>query len=100
MDPAILIAEDDHASRLALQRRIEGWGYRVTVVADGDAAWERLRGDAAPPIAILDWQMPGVDGLEICRRLRAAQRDRYTYVILLSGREDKADVLLGLRAGV
>lgn len=100
MHPTILIAEDDYASRLALQRRIEGWGYRVTAVADGEAAAERLQGDGAPPIAILDWEMPGADGLEICRRLRLAQRDRYTYVILLTGREEKSDVLAGLRAGV
>jgi two-component system, cell cycle response regulator len=100
MQPTILIAEDDPVSRLMLSRRLEGWGHRVSAVADGAAAWEVLAGEDAPPIAILDWMMPGLDGLEVCRRLRLNQRDRYTYVILLSGREDKGDVLAGLRAGV
>ena len=100
MDSTILIAEDDYVSRLALQRRIEGWGYRATAVADGEAAWQRLQSESPPPVAILDWGMPGADGLEICRRLRLAQRDRYTYVILLTGREAKSDLITGLRAGV
>ncbi len=100
MQPTILIAEDDLVSRLALRRRLEGWGHRVVAVADGDAAWELLQGDKAPPIAILDWTMPGLDGLEVCRRLRINQKDRYTYVILLSGREEKGDAVAALRAGV
>ena len=98
--PTILIAEDDAVSRLALSRRLQGWGHHVATVADGAAAWEVLNGDDPPPIAILDWMMPGLDGLEVCRRLRLNQRDRYTYVILLSGREEKSDVIAALRAGV
>ncbi|HEV8240189.1 MAG TPA: diguanylate cyclase [Thermoanaerobaculia bacterium] len=100
MHSTILIAEDDPVSRLVLSRRLEGCGYYVSTVADGAAAWEILESADAPPIAILDWMMPGLDGLEVCRRLRINQRDRYTYVILLSGREDKADVVAALHAGV
>jgi diguanylate cyclase (GGDEF)-like protein len=100
MEPTILIAEDDTVSRIALQRRLEGWGYRVAVVGDGEAAWEALRADNAPPIAILDWTMPGLDGLEVCRRLRLNQTDHYTYVILLSAREEKSAIVTALQAGV
>src|SRR5262245_31125158 len=58
MEPTILIAEDDMVSRIALRRRLEGWGYPVVAVADGNAAWGLLQGEKAPPIAILDWTMP------------------------------------------
>ncbi|HEV8632575.1 MAG TPA: diguanylate cyclase [Thermoanaerobaculia bacterium] len=100
MEPTILIAEDDLVSRVALTRRLEGWGYPVVAVADGQAAWDLLQGPNAPPIAILDWTMPAMDGLEVCRRLRLNQQDRYTYVVLLSGRESKEDLITALRAGV
>lgn len=100
MEPTILIAEDDTISRIALQRRLEGWGYRVVAVTDGEAAWELLQSGRGPSIAILDWVMPRLDGLGVCRRLRLNQNDLYTYVILLSGKEDKSDVVTALRAGV
>ncbi len=100
MEPTILIAEDDTVSRIALQRRLEGWGYRVAAVADGAIAWETLQAETPPPIAILDWVMPGLDGVEVCRRLRLNQRDQYTYVILLSGREEKGAILTALQGGV
>jgi diguanylate cyclase (GGDEF)-like protein len=100
MQPTILIAEDDIVSRIALRRRLEGWGYPVVAVVDGNAASEVLQAGKAPPIAILDWTMPGMDGLEVCRRLRLNQKDRYTHVILLSSRESKEDIVTALRAGV
>jgi len=98
--PTILIADDDAVCRTALERRLVSWGHRVAAVADGETALQLLQGDHPPPIAILDWVMPRHDGLDVCRRLRLGQADRYTYVILLSGRGEKADYAAGLQAGV
>jgi diguanylate cyclase (GGDEF)-like protein len=98
--PTILIADDDIVCRTALERRLASWGHRVAAVSNGEDALQVLQGDHPPPVAILDWVMPGLDGLEVCRRLRLGQGDRYTYVILLSGRGEKADYTAGLSAGV
>ena len=65
----ILVAEDDPIFRRLLQSRLESWGYRVTTVEDGAQAWELLRQPTAPDLIILDWLMPGVDGIELCRRI-------------------------------
>jgi diguanylate cyclase (GGDEF)-like protein len=95
----ILVAEDDPIFRRLLQSRLERWGYRVTTVEDGAQAWELLRQPAAPDLLILDWLMPGIDGIELCRRIRAMQRDRYQYILLVSGKDEKQDVVEGLEAG-
>src|SRR3954451_5024138 len=80
----ILIADDNNFYRRALQLTLEEWGYEVLAVADGESAWESLSGPKAPKLAILDWMMPGLDGPEVCRRLRALSRHEPTYVILLT----------------
>jgi diguanylate cyclase (GGDEF)-like protein len=95
----VLIADDDPVSRHRLQRRLAEWGYEPVVVTDGDRAWEALEAPDPPELAVLDWMMPGLDGLEICRRLRRDERSSYTYVILLTGKSAKADLLAGLEAG-
>jgi two-component system cell cycle response regulator len=95
----ILVAEDDPIFRRLLQSRLESWGYRVTTVEDGAQAWELLRQPTAPDLIILDWLMPGVDGIELCRRIRAMQRDRYPYILLLSGKDERHHVVEGLEAG-
>jgi DNA-binding response OmpR family regulator len=66
----ILIAEDDPVSRRLLEAKLAKWGYDVVVTCDGDEAWEALRAKDTPRLAILDWMMPGMDGVEICRRMR------------------------------
>ena len=92
----ILIAEDQPPAALFLQRMLEKMGHRVIVAADGEAALQMVeRGEA--PILISDWMMPGVDGLELCRRIRSAGGDRYTYIILLTSRDRREDRLEGLR---
>jgi diguanylate cyclase (GGDEF)-like protein len=94
----ILIAEDQPTAALFLRRMLEKMGHEVVVAADGEAAWQIVR-NGNTPILISDWMMPQLDGLELCRRIRAAGGDRYTYIILLTSRDRRADRLEGLRAG-
>jgi diguanylate cyclase (GGDEF)-like protein len=95
----VLIAEDDGASRLVLRRFLEREGYPVLAVADGASAWRELQTPDPPRLAILDWMLPGLDGVEVCRRLRASGRRAYTYVMMLTGRDRHADKLEGFEAG-
>jgi two-component system, cell cycle response regulator len=95
----ILIAEDDPASRRILEEFLKKWGYQVASVVDGAAAWDLLERDDAPRIAILDWMMPEIEGVEICRRVRARSDRAYTYLILLTAHGQKQDLLDGLKAG-
>ena len=95
----ILIAEDDTTSRLVLQATLKHWGHTVTAVTDGREAWRMLQQDSAPPLAILDWMMPGLIGPEVCERLRARESTNPTYVILLTGRNSTEDIVRGLQAG-
>jgi CheY-like chemotaxis protein len=96
----ILIAEDDAVSRHLLQATLGRWGYDVVVAGDGAAAWQLFQEGEAPALAILDWNMPGLDGLEVCRKVRQAQADRQaTYLILLTGRGGREDVVAGLEGG-
>jgi len=93
----ILVAEDDVVSRELICTRLEKWGYEVIATDNGMDAIMELRKKDAPSLAILDWMMPGMDGLEICRRGREV--DRVLYIIMLSSRGSKANLLEGLRAG-
>jgi len=95
----ILIAEDDSTSRLLLTRVLEGWGYEVAVTSDGAAAWDALQAEGAPRLAILDWMMPGMDGVEVCRRVRARETLQPPYMILLTALGDKDSVVKGLESG-
>jgi two-component system, cell cycle response regulator len=95
----ILLAEDSVFARQLLRDTLAASGYEVVLAEDGDAAWRVLQGSEAPSIALLDWMMPGLDGLEVCRRVRAAAREPYVYVIILTGRERPQDVVEGLAAG-
>jgi two-component system cell cycle response regulator len=94
----ILIAEDDPTSRLLLQKVLARWDYEVIVTEDGAEAWRTLQADDAPRLAILDWMMPGLDGVEVCRRARARETEKPPYVILLTARGGKDDIVLGLDA--
>lgn len=95
----ILIADDNNFYRRALQLTLEEWGYEVVTAADGEAAWAVLSGDQAPKLAILDWMMPGLDGPEVCRLARELRRPEPTYLILLTARAQKEDVVYGLDHG-
>ena len=95
----ILIADDSGVVRAVLEHSLARWGYAVVVAHDGDEAWRVLDGADAPSIALLDWMMPGRDGLAVCRLVRAANRRPYTYIILLTGKDEQQDVVRGLTAG-
>lgn len=96
----ILIAEDDAASRLLLQRNLKAWGYEVSVCVDGTEALAALTTRGTPSLAILDWMMPGIDGTDVCRRLvEESTPSNAKYLILLTSRTDRAEVVEGLRSG-
>jgi diguanylate cyclase (GGDEF)-like protein len=95
----ILIAEDDAVSRRLLEAKLIKWGYEVVVTCDGDQAWQALQADDAPNLVVLDWMMPGLDGVEICRRVRKNDREPYTYIILLTALHRDEDLVTGMEAG-
>lgn len=94
----ILIAEDDPVSRRLLENTLAKGGYEVTVTKDGTEAFETLKRKETPRLAILDWMMPGMDGVEICSRIHETSTEP-VYIILLSSRSAKEDMVEGLEAG-
>jgi diguanylate cyclase (GGDEF)-like protein len=94
----VLIAEDDAVSRLTLRRAIEQLGHDVLVATDGTDAWELYRQHTVDVI-VSDWLMPGMDGLDLCRRVRESQRETYTYFMLLTSLEGKQHFMQGMQAG-
>ncbi len=95
----ILIAEDDLTSRLLLAAVLKKMGHEVTETADGIAAWEELQKPDAPRMAILDWMMPGMDGLEVVRRVRTLGADLPAYLIMLTTKSETADIARALDSG-
>jgi diguanylate cyclase (GGDEF)-like protein len=94
----VLIADDDRLSALMLEANLKASGYEVTVVPDGGQAWQILKTDDRPQIAILDWMMPVMDGLEVCRKVRRGSGP-YVYILLLTGNTDPDSVVTGMDAG-
>ena len=95
----VVLADDSDVSRRMLAATLERCGHRVTAVADGEAAWaayERLK----PPMVILDWQMPGMDGLEVCRRVRSSPGGADAFVLMVTGRDTTTSLSDALEAGV
>lgn len=95
----ILIAEDDLVACRILQSMLVDEGLEVIAVSDGEEAWEQLKGPAAAKLAILDWMMPGLDGPEVCRKVRAVETPVPPYLMLLTSREAQEDIVTGLRSG-
>lgn len=95
----ILIAEDDPVSRRFLELTLVKWGFEVTATCDGNQAWDRFQCGEFPRLAILDWMMPGIDGVELCRRIRATQESTPTYLILLTAKSETENLVQGLEAG-
>ncbi len=93
----ILIAEDDPISRRLLEATLHKGDFEIDMYSDGEAAWQALQKEDAPSLIILDWMMPGMDGIDICRQLRANKA--CCYLILLSSKEQQRDVIAGLEAG-
>ena len=98
----ILIADDSIVSRHLLDATLRKWGYEVVVACDGQEAWNALQGENPPNIAILDWVMPGLTGPDVCKRVRENSHDAegtYTYILLLSSKSQKEDLIEGLESG-
>jgi diguanylate cyclase (GGDEF)-like protein len=97
----ILLADDDATTRKMLTAMLRRWGYGTVTAASGDEAWAILSSQEAPRMAILDWVMPGIDGVDICRRAREelSSNDRYLYLILLTARTSREEIISGLEAG-
>jgi phosphoserine phosphatase RsbU/P len=95
----ILVAEDDEDSSQVLTTNLTHWGHEVVVTADGLEAWNILQQEDAPRMAILDWMMPGIEGTEVCRRLRRLETPMPAYVILLTARSGIDEVINGLQSG-
>lgn len=95
----VLIADDSIVSRHLLEVTLRKWGYEVVAAPDGVEAWEILQREDAPTLAILDWVMPGLTGPEVCRLVRQLERDSYTYLILLTSKSLKEDLIEGMEAG-
>jgi diguanylate cyclase (GGDEF)-like protein len=95
----VLIADDDALSLLYLQDALQDWGYEVQTTTDGKSACEILQRPDAPMLAVIDWMMPGMDGIDVCRRIRETVKDRYIYLIMLTSRSETEFVVEAMNAG-
>jgi DNA-binding response OmpR family regulator len=95
----VLIAEDDRVTGEILARNLRRWQFETTLVTDGREAWQFLSAATAPTLAVLDWMMPETDGPDICRRVRAELPDAHMYLLLVTARESRGDIVVGLDAG-
>lgn len=95
----VLIADDDPISRHMLERLLERWGYEVVVAKDGDAASQILASPDSPKLAVLDWIMPGLDGIQLCRKIRHGKSEPYTYILMCTVKNKQKDIVAGLEAG-
>ncbi len=95
----VLIADDDAATLRLLGNYLKSWGYDVVSVSGGVEAWEILQQPDAPRLVILDWMMPDLNGIDICRRVRQMEGGNLIHIIILTAREAKEDVITGFEAG-
>jgi len=94
----ILIAEDERITRMSLARQLESWGHDVVAAEDGEKAWEQY-GAGGFDIVVTDWEMPLLSGLELVKRIRDSAAATYVYVLMLTSRTDKSDIVSGIEAG-
>ena len=97
----MLVADDNGTMRIMVAGVLARWGHQAVPAIDGEEAWRIMQQPDAPRIALLDWEMPGIDGVEVCRRLRARESEGadYTYAILLTSRSEKNEIVAGIEAG-
>jgi two-component system cell cycle response regulator len=95
----VLVAEDDPMFRKILQNWLQSWDYKVIVATDGTEAWSILQQERPPDLLVLDWVMPGIDGMELCRRIRERQSPSYQYILVVTANDARQDVVRGLEAG-
>jgi DNA-binding response OmpR family regulator len=96
---SVLVADDDRITVRVLEKQLRARGHEVRVVYAGADAWNELQSDAPPLVAVLDWTMPGMSGPELCRNVRARAGAPFTYLMLLTGRDQSNDVTAGMKAG-
>jgi serine/threonine protein kinase len=95
----VLIAEDNPLWRNLLERNVSNWGFDAVIAQNGREAWDILQRPDAPRLAVLDWEMPEMDGIDVCRRVKESDKLPFTYVLMLTSRDDKEDMVAGLDAG-
>lgn len=95
----VLIADDDPVLRHALKAQLATWQYTSVIASNGKQAWRALQQADPPPIAVVDWNMPGIDGIDLCREIRSTPSLAAMYLILLTGNQDQKDVVAGLESG-
>jgi PAS domain S-box-containing protein len=94
----VLLAEDDMTTRIVLEKHLRDWGYDVLTAENGSEAWEIIR-TQQPQIVLIDWIMPGIDGLELCKKIRSMPDSKYTYLIFLTSKAQNQDIVTALDAG-
>jgi DNA-binding response OmpR family regulator len=95
----VLVADDDRMSATMLERRLQGWGLDVIVAPDGAKAWDAIEHDPEIQLAIVDWMMPSIEGPELCRRIRCDEAHAHIYLLLVTARDSRADIVSGMDAG-
>ena len=95
----VLVADDSLVSRKILEKIVQGLACETVLASDGQEAWDIIEAGDAPPILLLDWMMPGLDGIEVCRRVRQRPSKSPPYIMLLSAKQEKNDIVEGLDAG-
>ncbi len=95
----VLIAEDDMTSRIILDSVLKKWGFTPVLTCNGKEAWEVMQSKEAPRLAVLDWQMPEMNGIEVCQKIREIDTSDPPYLILLTSKDEKKDIVKGLQAG-
>jgi diguanylate cyclase (GGDEF)-like protein len=95
----ILLADDEPIARTMLEHWLAGWGYQVTLARDGESALQALKDDPELRLLVVDWVMPKKDGIEVCKAIRAGAQEPYVYIVLLTAKDDKSDIIAGLDAG-
>jgi DNA-binding response OmpR family regulator len=95
----LLLAEDNTTTRIVLESTLRDWGYDVVATPDGAQAWQELQAERAPELVLLDWTMPDLTGPDVCRKVRNGPHAQSTYIILLTARANREDLLAGFQAG-
>ncbi len=95
----ILLADDEPIARTMLEHWLAGWGYEVTLARDGESALQALKDDSELRLLVVDWVMPKKDGIEVCKAIRSGPQEPYVYIVLLTAKDDKSDIIAGLDAG-
>jgi two-component system cell cycle response regulator len=95
----ILLADDEPIARTMLEHWLAGWGYQVSLARDGESALQALKDDPELRLLVVDWVMPKKDGIEVCKAIRSGPQEPYVYIVLLTAKDDKSDIIAGLDAG-